>query len=325
MIFLSWLGLREGTNPKGCDAGYVTANRHAQRTLLHIMVSRPIWRGHLRLALVTCPIALFSVIRGASGLHFHLINPATGHRIRMVTLDAETDEEVSRHDLVKGFEFEKDRYILLEEEDFEQARIESSSTLTISKFVSADTIDPIWYDTSYYVAPDGEAGQDVFIVLREAICKSGVAALSRIVIARRERAVAILPQGKGLVCHTLHDPQDIWDAGPVWDDIEDARPEPDMIALATQLIRRQGGRFRPDDTVDRYEARLREIIDARLKGEGISPEEQDEPQRENVIDLMAALKASLGQDAAKPAGKKARPSSSKRPASARKTVRKKAS
>jgi DNA end-binding protein Ku len=268
------------------------------------MAPRPIWRGHLRLALVSCPIALFSVIRGSSGLHFHLINPETGHRIRMVSQDAETDKEVSRQDLVKGYEFEKDRYVLLDDDDFEQARIESSSTLTINKFVAAASIDPIYFDTSYYIAPDDEAGQDVFIVLRDAIRKSATAALSRVVIARRERAVAIMPSGKGMVCHTLHDPHDLWDAEEIWAEIGTEKSDSSMVTLATQLIDRQNGKFRPDDTEDRYEAKLREVIEAKLKGEGITPEQPSEPDRGNVIDLMAALKASLGQETPAAARKK---------------------
>lgn len=266
---------------------------------------RPIWRGHLRLALVSCPIALYSVIRGGSGLHFHLINPKTGHRIRMISQDAETEEEVSRGELVKGFEFEKDRYVLLDEDDFEQARIESSSTLTIGKFVDAGSIDPIFFDTAYYVAPDGDGGQDVFVVLRDAIIRTRTAALSRVVMARRERAVALIPSGQGLVCHTLHDPSDLWDAEPLYEDIDDAEPPSDMVALAMQLIKRQSGKFQPGDTKDRYEAKLREVIEAKLRGEGITQEEPAEPDRDNVIDLMAALKASLGQEKAPaPATKK---------------------
>ncbi|HEY0185348.1 MAG TPA: Ku protein [Rhodopila sp.] len=291
---------------------------------------RPIWRGHLRLALVSCPIALYSVVRGASGLHFHLINPKTGHRIRMVAQDAETDDEVSRGDLVKGYEFEKDRYVLLDDEDFEQARIDSSATLTIGKFVDAASIDPIFFDSSYYVAPDGDAGQDVFVVLRDAIRNGATAALSRLVIARRERAVAIIPSGPGLVCHTLLEPNDLWDAAPLFEHIADVKPDPDMVALATQLIQRQNGKFQPEDTEDRYEAKLREVIEAKLKGEGIAPEQPDEPDRGNVIDLMAALKASLGQDtpqsnsaARKPAAStgRAKPAA----AAARKPPRKRAS
>src|SRR5580658_4566878 len=199
------------------------------------MASRPIWRGHLRLALVTCPIALHSVVRASGDLHFHYVNPKTGNRVRMVTMDAETDDEVSRRDLVKGYEFEKDRYVLLDDDDFEQAKIEASSTLTVDKFVERGAIEPIYFDTSYYVVPDGEAGQDVYIVLRDAIARTGRAALSRVVIARRERAVAILPMGKGMVCHTLHEPRDLYASNPLFDAIPGDKPDPEMIKLATQL------------------------------------------------------------------------------------------
>src|SRR6185437_2017727 len=121
------------------------------------MASRPAWRGHLRLALVSCPVALHTVHRSAGDLHFHLINPDTGNRIRMVTQDAETGEELSRGDLARGFEFEKDRYVLLDNEDFDKARIESSSVITVERFVPAPDIPPIYFDASYYLAPDGEA------------------------------------------------------------------------------------------------------------------------------------------------------------------------
>ncbi len=257
------------------------------------------------MALVSCPIALHSVVRGSSGLHFHLINPDTGHRIRMAALDAETDAELSRPDLVKGYEFEKDRYILLDDDDFQQARIESSSVLTITKFVDADSIQPVFFDTSYYLAPDGDAGLDVFVVLRDAIRKSRAAALSRVVIARREHAVAIIPSGDGMVCHTLLQPSDLYDSKPLYEDIRGIKSEASMLALATQLIDRQQGKFQPEDAEDRYETKLREVINAKLKGEGIEPEAPEEPDRGNVVDLMAALKASLGEEAAgKPDGAK---------------------
>jgi DNA end-binding protein Ku len=227
-----------------------------------------------------------------------MINPKTGHRIRMATLDAETDDELSRSDLVKGYEFEKDRYVLLDDDDFDQARIESSSVVTISKFVDSESIEPIFFDSSYYLAPDGDAGRDVFVVLRDAIRKSRAAALSRVVMARREHAVAIIPSGDGMVCHTMLQPSDLWDPGALFEDIRGIRSEASMLALATQLIDRQQGKFKPADAEDRYETRLRELIDAKLKGEGITPEEPAAPERDNVIDLMAALKASLGQAAA---------------------------
>jgi DNA end-binding protein Ku len=262
-----------------------------------VMAARPMWRGHLRLALVICPIALHAIIRASGELHFHFINPRTGHRVRMVTLDSETDKEVARRDLVKGYEFEKNRFVLLDDEDFEQARIETSSTMTVGKFVDRSLINPIWFDSSYYVAPDGEAGRDVFVVLRDALQASRCVALSRVVMARRERAVAILPMGKGMVCHTLHEPRELYDANPLFDTIPAKAKDAEMVRLAKQLIARQSGKFAPEDTEDRYETRLREVIDAKLRGEGITPQAAEEPSRDNVVDLMAALKASLNRKA----------------------------
>jgi DNA end-binding protein Ku len=273
-----------------------------------MMASRPIWRGHLRLALVSCPVALHTAHHERGNLHFHFINPETGHRVRMVTLDAETEQEVQRRDLAKGYEFRKDTYLILTDEDFEAARIESSSTLNVEKFVPADAIDPIYYDTPYFLAPDGDAGRDVYVVLRDAIARSGKIALSRVVIARRERAVAIMPLGRGLVAHTLHEAQDLVDPDEVFAAVPEARPETEMVKLATQLIERQSGAYVPADMEDRYEARLREVIEAKLRGEGIAPEAEEEEDRGNVVDLMAALKRSLQQGAGaarKPAKKAA--------------------
>lgn len=265
------------------------------------MPQRPIWRGHLRLALVSCPIALYSANHDRGSLHFNLINPSTGNRIRMITQDAETGETLSRGDLVKGYEFKKDHYLIVDDEDFESARIESSSAVKIDKFVDADSIDPIYFDASYYVAPDGEAGQDVYIVLRDAIASTGKIALSRLVIARREHPIAILPMGKGMVIHTLHEERDLNDFAGLFDHLPTTKPDPDMIQLATQLIDRQAGKYDPADMEDRYETRLRAVIEAKLKGEGIEPEAEEEPDRGNVVDLMAALRKSLGQSTGEPA------------------------
>lgn len=271
------------------------------------MAQRPIWRGHLRLALVSCPVALYSARHDRGDLHFHFINPKTGHRVRMVTLDAETDEELSRRELVKGYEFKKDHYLIMSDEDFDAAKVESSSTMTVDKFVQADSIDPIYYDSSYFVAPDGDAGQDVYVVLREAIAKTGRVALSRVVIARRERTIAIMPMQNGMVVHTLHEERDLNNPKALFDEIPDVKPDPEMVKLAVQLIDRQTGRYDPADTEDRYEARLRAVIEAKLKGEGITPESDEEPDRGNVIDLMAALKKSLGQTAEQTTASRSRP------------------
>ena len=288
------------------------------------MAQRPIWRGHLRLALVSCPVALFSANHDRGSLHFNLINPATGNRVKMITQDAETGEPLSRRDLVKGYEHKKNSYLIMDEDDFESARVESSSTVKVEKFVDSGDIDPIYYDASYYMAPDGDAGSDVYVVLRDAIAASGKIALSRVVIARRERAVAIMPLEDGLVAHTLHEARDLNDYHEVFDGIPSGKPDTEMVQLARQLIARQAGRYDAADTEDRYEARLRALIEAKLKGEGLAADEEEPAESSNVVDLMAALRRSLGQatdapkrgkapakaavkPAAKPASKKAAP------------------
>jgi DNA end-binding protein Ku len=271
------------------------------------MPSRPIWRGHLRLALVTCPVALYSANHDRGSLHFNLINPKTSNRIKMITQDAETGDELSRKDLVKGYEYKKNSYLLLTEEDFETARVESSSTIKVDKFVDVASIDPVYFDASYYMGPDGDAGVDVYAVLRDAIASTGKMALARVVISRRERAIGILPMGKGLVAHTLHEERDLNSASDIFDELPDTKSDAEMVKLATQLIERQAGKYDPADVEDRYEARLREVIDAKLKGEGVEPLDEEEPDRGNVIDLMAALRRSLGQKDAAPAKKGAAP------------------
>ncbi len=257
------------------------------------MAQRPIWRGHLRLALVSCPVALYSAHHERANVHFHFINPDTGHRVRMVTVDADNQRPVQRTDLVRGYEFKRDHYLILTDEDFDAVRVESSSTLVIQKFVPMESVDPVYFEASYYVAPDGDSGQDVFVVLRDAIAKTGRMALSRVVISRRERALAIMPMGPGLVAHTLYDPKELNQPDNLWEDLPAQKPDPEMVKLATQLIDRQTGTYDESDAEDRYETRLRELIAAKLKGEGLSTEPEPEQDRSNVVDLMAALKQSL--------------------------------
>ena len=155
------------------------------------MALRPIWRGHLRLALVSCPVALYNARHDRAGIRFNLINPDTGNRIRMITQDAETGKEVERRALVKGYEFRKNEHLLLSDEDFDSVRVESSSVISIEKFVDTDSIDPVYYDAAYYLAPDGDAGRDVYAVLHEAIAKTGKTALARVVISHAQ-----LPSGQ---------------------------------------------------------------------------------------------------------------------------------
>ena len=261
------------------------------------MPARPIWRGHLRLALVSCPVGLWNAKHERNTIRFNQINPETGHRIRMKTVDAETDQEVQRRDLVKGYEFSKNRYLLLTDEDLDSVKVESSSVMNIEKFVPVNSIEPIYYASSYYLAPDGDAGRDVYAVLCRAIAETGRVALARVVIGQRERTIALRSMPGGLVAHTLDEQRDINDAKSILGDATEVKTDPEMIALAKQLIDRQTTEYDPSDLEDRYETRLRAMIDAKLKGEGIDVAETVEPDRTNVVDLMAALKKSLGEPA----------------------------
>ena len=274
------------------------------------MPARPIWRGHLRLALVSCPVALWNARHDRAGIRFNLINPDTGNRIKMVTTDAETGKELERRDLVKGYEFRKNQYLLLSDEDFDSVKVESSAVMTVEKFVETDSIDPVYYDAAYFLAPDGDAGRDVYAVLREAIAKTGKTALSRVVIAQRERTIALRPAGDGLMAHTLYEDRDLNSSKELFGALADIKTDPEMVQLATQLVQRQAGKYDPADLEDRYETRLRAMIDAKLRGEGVDLKaEEPVASASNVVDLMAALKKSLGQEvpekAAQPKRKKA--------------------
>ena len=274
------------------------------------MAQRPIWRGHLRLSLVSCPVALFNARHERESLRFHYINPQTGNRVRMVTLDSETGDELRRSDLVKGYEFEKHRYLLLDDEDFEAARTDTSAVLKVDKFVPAGSIDPVYFDGSYYMAPDGDAGDDVYGVLRQAFVETGFVALSRVTMARRERAVLITPMAGGLAVHSLLEERDLNRASEFFGNYVADSADPEMVGLAKQLIKRQAGTYDPADVEDRYETRMRAVIDAKLQGQGLTPDSAPAVRESNVIDLMAALKKSLGQTV-EPAPAKPRKTASK--------------
>ena len=258
------------------------------------MAQRPLWRGHLRLALVSCPVALYSARHERGAVRFHMINPATGSRIKMISQDAQTGEEIARRDTVKGYEFAKNQYVIITDEDFESVRVESSGLIKVDKFVDAASIDPIYYDSSYYLAPDGNGSEDVYAVLREAIERTGKVALTRVVIAQRERTIALRAFDGGLVAQTLNEQRDLNPAQPLFESVRNIKLDPEMVALATELVERQSEDYDPSDLEDRYETRLRAMLEAKISGEGVRAEAEPAPSESNVIDLMAALRRSLG-------------------------------
>jgi DNA end-binding protein Ku len=269
------------------------------------MAYRPTWQGHLKLSLVTCPVALYTATSSAGDVHFHLINPKTNNRIKMITTDPDTGP-IDRKDLVKGYEVAKGEYVLLTDEEIKSVKLESTKTIDIERFVPAEDIDRIYWDNPYYLAPDGKLAQEAFGVIRTAMEKSGQIALGRIVMATRERILALEPRGKGILAYTIRSDAEVRKPDEIFNGITDSSADPAMIAIAQKIIEQQEGPFDPSQFVDRYEEALKALIEEKRKGH--KPAKVAEPEDTNVVDLMSALRASLaakGKADAQPAPKTA--------------------
>ena len=267
------------------------------------MAYRPSWQGHLKLSLVTCPVALYTATNSGGDVHFNLINPKTNNRIKMITTDPDSGP-IERSDLVKGYEVSKGEYILLTDEEIKSVKLESTKTIDIERFVPGDEIDRIYWDNPYYLAPDGKLAQEAFGVIRTALEKSGQIALGRIVMATRERILALEPRGKGILAYTIRSDAEVRQPDEIFSGISTAKPDAAMISIAEKIIEQQEGPFDPSQFVDRYEEALKALIEDKKKGH--KPAKVAEPDDTNVIDLMAALRASLDakdKGAAKPAAK----------------------
>jgi DNA end-binding protein Ku len=258
------------------------------------MASRPSWRGHLKLSLVTCPVALYTAVNAAGDVHFHLINPKTNNRIRMVTTDPDTGP-IERKDLVKGFEVEKDKYVLVSAEELASVKLESTRTIDIERFVPADEIDRTYWDHPYFLAPDGDLAEEAFAVIRDAMAGAGRIALGRAVISTRERLLAVEPSGNGMMAWSLRSKDEVKSAKDVFDAIGAKKPDREMVEIAQRIIEQKEAPFDPSKFTDRYEDALKALIEAKRKGHKV--EEVETPEDTNVIDLMAALRASLGKKA----------------------------
>src|SRR5579859_7191257 len=192
------------------------------------MAYRPSWQGHLRLSLVTCPVALYTATSAAGDVHFHLINPKTHNRIKMITTDPDTGP-INRSDLVKGYEVEKGKYILLTDEDIRSVKLESTKTIDIEQFVPASDIDRIYWDNPYYLVPDGKLAQEAFAVIREAMARSGRIALGRIVLATQERILALEPRGSGILAYSLRTADEVRKPEEIFGAIGNVEPDDSMI------------------------------------------------------------------------------------------------
>lgn len=283
------------------------------------MAARPSWQGHLKLSLVTCPIAMYNAISPKGDVRFNLINPDTGNRIRMLTVDAGTEEPVDRKSLVKGYEVAKGEYITVTQDEIDSVRLESTKTIDIDSFVPAEDIDRLYWENPYYLVPDGKMAAEPFAVIRAAMEHSGKVALGRLVMSQRERLVALEPRDNGIVATTLRSHEEVRAMKDFFSDIPNVKADRDMIAIAEKIIAQKSEEFDASKFEDHYEEALRELIAQKQKGKKIVRPEA--PKDTNVIDLMDALRASLKGSAATARRKTASPkSTTRRPAAAQRTT-----
>jgi DNA end-binding protein Ku len=252
---------------------------------------RPSWEGHLRLSLVTCPVALYTATERSADVHFHLINPKTNHRIRMQTVDAESGRAVDRAGLVKGFEVSKNKYVLLDKEELDAVKLESTRIIDIEEFVDADAIDRIYWDEPYYLAPAGKTGIEAFSVIQAAMKKQEKVAIGRLVLHQRERPCALEPRDGGILLTTLRTHDEIRSSAGIFGK-HLPKPDAGMLQIAEKIIAQQQAKFDPSHFKDRYEDALRALIERKKKGKPIEAEAPD-AKDEKVVDLMEALRSSL--------------------------------
>ena len=255
------------------------------------MAPRAYWKGYLKLSLVSCPIALFPATSESEKISFHQRNKKTGHRIKYRKVDAETADEVDSADIIKGYEVGKGDYIELDPEELEAVAIESKRTIDIDEFVPKDEIDELYLNNPYYIAPDGDVGQQAFAVIREAIRKEGMVAIGKVVFTSREHIIALEARGKGLLGVTLRYPYEVRSEADYFDDLPDEKIPKDMLDLASHIVKTKAGHFEPSKFEDQYEDALEELLKRKQEGKPI--ERPERPKPTNVVNLMDALRQSV--------------------------------
>jgi DNA end-binding protein Ku len=256
------------------------------------MAPRASWTGYLRLSLVTIPVRLYNAVSSTSKVSLNQLHKDCNVRLRQQMVCPEHGK-VEKEDIVKGYEFEKDRYVVVDDADLQKIKLETTKTIDLIQFVDATEVDSIYFDTPYYVAPDGPVAEEGFRILREAMRLANKIAIGQVVISNREHMVAIQPQDKGLVLNTLHYAEEVRNATSYFEDIKTAEVQKPQLDLAQQLVNSLAGSFEPAKFKDRYQDALLEVIKAKVAGS--EPVIAQKAEMGKVINLMDALKQSLAQ------------------------------
>ena len=292
------------------------------------MAARPYWKGQIRLALVSIPVEVYSATKSGASIAFNQIHEPTGKRIKYEKVVPGVGP-VDDDDIVKGFQYEKGSYVLFDEDELEAVKLESKKTLELTQFVDSHEIDPLYYEKPYYVVPADDLAEEAFVVLREALRDTKKVGLGQLAMRGREYIVSLKPCGRGILMETLRYSDEVNKAQGYFRDIGDVTPEPELLDLAESLIEKKSAPFDPAKFHDRYVDALQELIEKKRKSKGkkIETEEEDEtPARgNNVVDLMAALKKSLGDQGSGSSGGTQKASVKPAAAGAKKATARKAS
>jgi DNA end-binding protein Ku len=292
------------------------------------MAARAYWQGQIRLALVSIPVEIYAATKSGAQIAFHQIHQPTGKRVRYEKTVPGIGP-VKPEDIVKGFEVSKGDYVLLQPEEIEAVKLESKKTLELTQFVDADEIDVLYYERPYYVVPADDLAEEAFVVLREALRRAKKVGLGQLAMRGREYIVSLKPCGRGMILETLRYADEVNRAQSYFREIEDVKPDPELLDLAEALIEKKTAPFKPDTFHDRYVDALERLIEKKKKAKGrrIIEDEDEAPAKRsgNVIDLMAALKKSVdtgGKSA--PAKRPAKKPAASRTASSKAPARKRA-
>jgi len=264
------------------------------------MAARPIWRGQIRLALVSIPVELYSATKSGAAIQFHQVHEPTGKRIKYEKVVPGVGP-VDRDEIVKGYEVSKGHYVLLDPEEIESVKLESRKTLDLVEFVDDDGIDAMYFDKPYYVVPADDLAEEAYVVLRDALRAANKVGIGQLAMRGQEYVVALKPCGRGMLIETLRYADEVNKSTGFFRDIGDHKPDPDLLDMASMLIERKAGEFDPNEFHNRYVDALHKLIEEKQKAKGekvIQDPDADTPppKGSNVIDLMAALKKSLGDE-----------------------------
>jgi len=262
------------------------------------MAPRAYWKGYLKLSLVSCPIALYPAASSTERVSFNRINKKTGNRLKQQLLDSESGDPVAKEDVGRGYEVAKGEYIQVEDEEIDNIKIESTQTIEIDSFVPRAEIDDRYIDSPYYIVPTDKVGQEAFAVIRDVIRDKKMVALSRVVLSRREHVVMLQAFDKGLLGTTLRYAYEVRDAKAYFEDVPTLDLPAEMKELAAHIVDSKAGHFEPTKFEDHYETALVEMLREKQAGRVLQvPKEEPAPRR--VVNLMDALRASIGAETKK--------------------------